>query len=51
MLGHFTVNNTKLGREICIQLKIDQVEMNCGVRQIFTIICVTYVQKNNLTSN
>ena len=39
-LSDFTVKNSKMGREICIQLKIDQVEMNSGVRQIITIISV-----------
>ena len=32
MLGDFTVKNTKLGREICILLKIDLVKTKCGVR-------------------
>ena len=27
-------------------IEIDRVETKCGVRQIITIICVTYVQKN-----
>ena len=27
-------------------MKIDWVETKCGVRQIITIICVTYVQKD-----
>ena len=45
-LGDFTVKNAKLGREICIQLKIDCVETKCAVLQITTIICVTHVQKN-----
>ena len=39
-------NNAKLGREICMLLKIDKVETKCGVQQIFAIICVTYVQKD-----
>ena len=38
--------NAKLGREICTYLKIDSVETNCGVRQVITIICVVYVQKD-----
>ena len=46
MLGDFTVKNVKLGREICILLKIDYVEAKCGVLQIITIICVTHVQQN-----
>ena len=46
MLGEFAVENAKLGREICLKLKIDKVETKCGVCQIITIICVTYVQKN-----
>ena len=32
MLGDFTVKNTKFEREICIQLKIDYVEMKWGVQ-------------------
>ena len=45
------VKNAKLGREICILLKIDQVETKYGVRLIITITCVTYVQKDFLDSN
>ena len=30
---------TKLGSEIFILLKIDEVKTKCGVRQIITIIC------------
>ena len=45
-LGDSAVKNVKLGRKICVLLKIDQVETKCSVRQIITIICVTYVQKN-----
>ena len=46
-LGDFTVKKAKLGREICIQLKIDKVEeTKCCVRKIITIICVTCVQNN-----
>ena len=40
------VKITKLGREICISLKIDYVETKCGARQIITNICVTYMQKD-----
>ena len=46
MLGDFTVKNAELGREICIQLKIDKVKTKCGVRQIITMIRVTHVQKD-----
>ena len=45
-LSDFTVKNAKLGREICIQLKINLVETKGGVRWLITIICVTYVQKD-----
>ena len=41
----FTGKNAKLGREICIKLKIDKVGTKCGVRQMITITCFTYVQK------
>ena len=41
-----TVKNSKLGKEICIQLKIYLVETKCVVRWLITIICVTYVQKD-----
>ena len=40
------VKNVKLGKEICIELKIDWVETKRGVRQIITIVCVTYAQNN-----
>ena len=40
------VKNAKLGREICIQLKINKVETKCGEHQMITIICVTNAQKN-----
>ena len=40
------VKNTKFGKEICINLKMDCVETTCGVLQIFAIVCVTYVQKD-----
>ena len=43
-LGDFTVKKAKMGREICILLKIDLVESKCAVLQIITIICVTQVQ-------
>ena len=43
MLGGFIVKNAKLGKEIFIQLKIDQAETKCGVRKIITVTCVTYV--------
>ena len=48
MLGDFysKKKNIILGREICIELKIDWVEMKPGVRQMITIACVTYVQKD-----
>ena len=46
MLGDFTVKNVKLEREICIELTIDCVEPKRGVRQIITIICGTYMQKD-----
>ena len=46
MLGDFTVKNVKLEREIYIYLKIYWVETKVGVRQIITIVCVTYVQKD-----
>ena len=38
------VKDTKLGSDICILLKIGKVEMKYGVRQVITIIWVTYVQ-------
>ena len=38
--------HAKLGREICIQLKIYEAEMKCGVRQIITVICDPNVQKD-----
>ena len=34
MLRDFTIKNAKLRREICIQLKISEVEMKCHVLQI-----------------
>ena len=40
------VKNVKLGREICIQLKIDEVETKCGVQHKITIKCVTNEQKD-----
>ena len=45
-LGDFTVKNVKLGREICVELKINLVETKCGVRWLNTIISVTYVEKD-----
>ena len=45
-MGDFTVKTQNLKGKICNQLKIDYVETKCGVRQVFTIICVTYVQKD-----
>ena len=45
-LGDFMVKNAKSGREICIYLKIDQVETKYAMLQIITIICVTHVEKN-----
>ena len=53
-LGDFTVKKrkekkkkpAKLGREICMLPKIDQVETKYGVWKIITVICVTYMQKN-----
>ena len=47
-LGDFTVKNVKLGREICIELKINWVEMKHSgpMWQIFTIVWVTYAQKD-----
>ena len=46
MLLDFTEKNAKLGREICIKLKIDLVENNYNAWQTITIICVTlYVCK------
>ena len=45
MLSDHTVKYTKLGREIYISLKIDQVEIKYNVLQIITIICVKYVQQ------
>ena len=35
-----------MGIEIFMYLKIDKVDTNCGVRQIITIVCATYVQKD-----
>ena len=42
----FTLKNAESGRLICISLKIYNIEKKCGVRQIITVICVTYVQQN-----
>ena len=42
MLGDFKVKNAKLGREICTELKINYAETKYSVRQIITVICVTY---------
>ena len=46
MLGGFMAKNTTLGKDIYYFKKIDKVETKCGVRQMITIICVAYVQKN-----
>ena len=48
-LGDFKVKkNAKLGRKICIYLKIKWVETKWSVRQIITIMCAITVQKNFL---
>ena len=39
--------HTKLGRETCIKLKINSVKNKCCVLWLlFTIICITHVQKD-----
>ena len=49
MLGDFTVKkNAKLGRQICIRLKIDWVEMKIGVRQIMDHIMCKRILDSNL---
>ena len=45
-LDDFTVKEAKLGREICIQLKIGLVETKCVARQVITIIWIPYVRKD-----
>ena len=45
------VKHAKFGREIFIQLKINQAEMKCDVRKIIIVTCVTYVQKDFLDLN
>ena len=45
------VKTAKLGREICIQLKIELVETKCCVLQIITIILFSYVQNHFLVLN
>ena len=45
-LSDFMVKTVKLGREIYMELKINWVETKHGVRQIITIVYVTYVQKD-----
>ena len=49
-LGDFTVKSVKLGREICIELKIENVETKCGVQQIIMYMCHICV-KGFLNSN
>ena len=52
MLGDFTVKKTvKLGREICISLKIDEEDTKCCVWLIITIICVTNCAKGFFETN
>ena len=41
------LKNTKLGKEICILIKIHLVETKFAVPKIITIIEVTYVRKNS----
>ena len=37
-IGYFTPKDAKLGREICIYLKIDSAETKLAVRKIITVI-------------
>ena len=47
MLGNFSVKNPlKLGRDIRIKLKIEQVKTKCGAWELITVIHATSVQKN-----
>ena len=45
-VGDFMVKIAKLGREICVLLKIDDVETKCDVLQTIVITCVSFVQKD-----
>ena len=38
--------NVKIGREICIEMKIDLVETEYGVLWLILILCVIFVQKD-----